>query len=271
MITRIFIGLGLTLALYKGVGLGKETTGGSKEEIHSDTTSFALPPSSFTVGAAQLKAYLPLLRKQRVGLVVNQTSRLGQAHLVDTLKSLRVNLTAIFAPEHGFRGEAADGATITDGRDGRSGVSVRSLYGKTKKPTPEMLADVDVLVFDIQDVGTRFYTFISTLHYIMEAAAEQGKTVIVLDRPNPNGAVVDGPVLEPAHRSFVGLDPLPICHGLTAHLPPPRSANDGELHPRYALRPTRTAFAQLAHCAVGGTLPLRVLVRRHQRQRGPRH
>jgi len=167
------------------------------------------------MGAAQLAKYLPALQGKRVGLVVNQTSRVGSAYLVDTLKALRVNLTAIFAPEHGFRGEAADGATITDGHDARTGVPVRSVYGKTKKPTPEMLADVDVLVFDIQDVGTRFYTFISTLHYVMEAAAEQGKTVVVLDRPNPNGAVVDGPVLEAKHRSFVGLDPLPICHGLT--------------------------------------------------------
>ncbi|GAB3636137.1 DUF1343 domain-containing protein [Hymenobacter arcticus] len=167
------------------------------------------------VGAAQLPRYLPLLRGKRVGLVVNQTSRVGNTYLVDTLKALHVNLTAIFAPEHGFRGEAADGATIANGRDARTGVPVRSVYGATKKPTPEMLADVDVLVFDIQDVGTRFYTFISTLHYVMEAAAEQGKTVVVLDRPNPNGAVVDGPVLEAKHRSFVGLDPLPICHGLT--------------------------------------------------------
>ena len=172
-------------------------------------------PTPLVVGAAQLPRYLPLLQGKRVGLVVNQTSRLGPTYLVDTLKALHVNLTAIFAPEHGFRGEAADGATITDGRDARTGVPVRSVYGKTKKPTPEMLADVDVLVFDIQDVGTRFYTFISTLHYVLEAAAEQGKTVVVLDRPNPNGAVVDGPVLEAKHRSFVGLDPLPICHGLT--------------------------------------------------------
>jgi len=167
------------------------------------------------VGAARLSAYLPLLQNQRVGLVVNQTSRVGRTHLVDTLKTLGVNLTAIFAPEHGFRGEAADGATIADGRDARSGVAVRSVYGKTKKPTPAMLADVDVLVFDIQDVGARFYTFISTLHYIMEAAAEQNKLVVVLDRPNPNGALVAGPVLEVKHASFVGLDPLPICHGLT--------------------------------------------------------
>ena len=178
--------------------------------------ALAPPPAAGpVVGAAQLPRYLPLLRGQRVGLVVNQTSRVGRAHLADTLKALGINLAAIFAPEHGFRGEAADGATIADGRDARTGAPVRSLYGKTKKPTPEMLADVDVLVFDIQDVGARFYTFISTLHYVLEAAAEQGKPIIVLDRPNPNGAVVDGPVLEPPHRSFVGLDPLPICHGLT--------------------------------------------------------
>ena len=167
------------------------------------------------VGAERLEKYLPLLKNKRVGLVVNQTSRVGQAYLVDTLRARGVNVTAIFAPEHGFRGEAADGATIKDGRDARSGVAVRSVYGKTKKPTPEMLADVDVLVFDIQDVGARFYTFISTLHYVMEAAAEQNKSVLVLDRPNPNGDLVDGPVLEPAHKSFVGLDPLPIAHGLT--------------------------------------------------------
>ncbi|RZK21795.1 MAG: DUF1343 domain-containing protein, partial [Hymenobacter sp.] len=130
------------------------------------------------LGAEQLPAYLPLLAGKRVGLVVNQTSLVGRTHLVDTLTRRGVHLTAIFAPEHGFRGEAADGATITDGRDARSGVPVRSVYGSTKKPTPEMLADVDVLVFDIQDVGTRFYTFISTLHYVMEAAAEQGKRVV---------------------------------------------------------------------------------------------
>ena len=175
------------------------------------------PPAATgpVVGAEQLDKYLPLLRHQRVGLVVNQTSRVGTTYLVDTLRARGVNVTAIFAPEHGFRGEAADGATIQNGRDARSGVPVRSVYGKTKKPTPDMLADVDVLVFDIQDVGARFYTFISTLHYVMEAAAEQNKAVIVLDRPNPNGDLVDGPVLEPAHQSFVGLDPLPIAHGLT--------------------------------------------------------
>ena len=167
------------------------------------------------VGAERLENYLTQLTNKRVGLVINQTSRVGTTYLVDTLRARGVNVTAIFAPEHGFRGEEADGATIKDGRDARSGVPVRSVYGKTKKPTPQMLADVDVLVFDIQDVGARFYTFISTLHYVMEAAAEQNKPVLVLDRPNPNGDLVDGPLLEPAHQSFVGLDPLPIAHGLT--------------------------------------------------------
>lgn len=167
------------------------------------------------VGAAQFGRYLPQLQGKRVGLVVNQTSRVGQSYLVDTLLAQGVGVKTIFAPEHGFRGEAADGATIKDGKDARSGLPVRSLYGATKKPTPAMLQDLDVLVFDIQDVGTRFYTFISTLHYVMEAAAEQGKEVVVLDRPNPNGWYVDGPVLDPALKSFVGLDPLPIVHGLT--------------------------------------------------------
>jgi uncharacterized protein YbbC (DUF1343 family) len=206
MITRILAGASFLGAL--GVGI----------VTHKDQPRAAQPgaaAAALQTGAAQLPAYLPLLQGKRVGLVVNQSSLIGRTHLVDTLKSRGVNLTAIFAPEHGFRGEAADGATIADGRDARSGVPVRSVYGKTKKPTPEMLADVDVLVFDIQDVGTRFYTFISTLHYVLEAAAEQGKSVVVLDRPNPNGAVVDGPVLEAKYRSFVGLDPLPICHGLT--------------------------------------------------------
>jgi uncharacterized protein YbbC (DUF1343 family) len=185
------------------------------EAPHTLSAPPRVAPASAVVGAERLAEYLPLLKGKRVGLVINQTSQVGRSYLVDTLRARGVNVTAIFAPEHGFRGEAADGATIKDGRDARSGVPVRSVYGKTKKPTPEMLADVDVLVFDIQDVGARFYTFISTLHYVMEAAAEQGKKVVVLDRPNPNGDLVDGPMLEPAHKSFVGLDPLPIAHGLT--------------------------------------------------------
>ena len=167
------------------------------------------------VGAAQFDAYLPLLQNKKVGLVVNQTSTVGSRHLVDTLLSLGIQITKIFAPEHGFRGNAHDGATIYDNIDQSTGLPIISIYGKQKKPSPEQLKDLDILIFDIQDVGARFYTFISTLHYVMEAAAENNKEVIVLDRPNPNGDYVDGPVLKPAFKSFVGMHPLPIVHGLT--------------------------------------------------------
>ncbi|WP_460612435.1 exo-beta-N-acetylmuramidase NamZ family protein [Hymenobacter seoulensis] len=174
-----------------------------------------LPAAELRMGAEQFDTYLPLLKGKRVGLVVNQTARVGRAFLVDTLLAKGVGVKVIFGPEHGFRGEAADGATIKDGKDARSGLPALSLYGATKKPTPEMLKDVDVLVFDIQDVGARFYTFISTMHYVMEAAAEQNKEVIILDRPNPNGWYVDGPVLEPQFKTFVGMHPIPVVHGLT--------------------------------------------------------
>ncbi|HLT81404.1 MAG TPA: DUF1343 domain-containing protein [Cyclobacteriaceae bacterium] len=166
------------------------------------------------VGAMRFDRYLPLLEGQRVALVVNHTSMTGNAHLADTLKALGVNLVKIFAPEHGFRGTADPGEHIEDGVDRKLGLPVVSLYGNNRKPTPEQLEDVDVAVFDIQDVGTRFYTYISTLHYVMEACAESGKKVVVLDRPNPNG-YVDGPVLDTAFRSFVGMHPIPVVHGLT--------------------------------------------------------
>ena len=205
--------LGLTLFL----SACTSPTRSSPTSLLPDTKVVAPVPAApvLEVGAARFGRYLPQLKGKRVGLVINQTSRVGRSYLVDTLLAQGVGVKVIFAPEHGFRGEAADGATIKDGKDARSGLLVRSLYGATKKPTPEMLRDLDVLVFDIQDVGARFYTFISTLHYVLEAAAEQGKEVVVLDRPNPNGWYVAGPVLDPALKSFVGLDPLPIVHGLT--------------------------------------------------------
>lgn len=170
---------------------------------------------ALTLGAEQPQAYLPLLQDKRVALVVNQTSRVGEQHLVDFLLSKQVNVVKVMAPEHGFRGDAGAGETITDGTDSKTGLPIVSLYGSTKKPTAAMLANVDVLIFDIQDVGARFYTYISTLHLVMEAAAQQHKQVIVLDRPNPNGAYVDGPLREPDYASFVGMDPIPLLHGLT--------------------------------------------------------
>ncbi|MCU0357803.1 MAG: DUF1343 domain-containing protein [Cyclobacteriaceae bacterium] len=166
-------------------------------------------------GSEQLDVLLPKLGKQRVGIVVNHTSLVGKTHLADTLLKRGVELKKIFAPEHGFRGTADAGEEIKDGLDTRTGLPVVSLYGNNKKPSPEQLADIDIMVFDIQDVGVRFYTYISTLHYVMEACAENNKQLIVLDRPNPNGDYIDGPVLETKHTSFVGMHPIPIVHGLT--------------------------------------------------------
>ena len=168
-----------------------------------------------TPAADRPDKYLPLLKGKRVALVVNQTSMVGTTHLADFLLSKGVNVRKIFAPEHGFRGRADAGAKLKDGRDGRTGLPLISLYGKHKKPTKAMLRGIDVIVFDIQDVGVRFYTYLSTLHYVMEAAAEQHIPLIVLDRPNPNGHYIDGPVLQRKFRSFVGLDPVPIVYGMT--------------------------------------------------------
>jgi len=171
--------------------------------------------STIRTGAEQLNLYLPTLQGKRVGMVVNHTSRIGTTHLVDSLLTRGVTVKTIFAPEHGFRGQATDGETISNGRDTRTGVPIVSLYGANNKPTAAQLDSLDVVVFDIQDVGTRFYTYISTMHLVMEACAERGKPMLVLDRPNPNGRYVDGPVLDPKFRSFVGLDPIPILHGMT--------------------------------------------------------
>jgi uncharacterized protein YbbC (DUF1343 family) len=166
-------------------------------------------------GAEQLDLLIPKLKEKRVALLVNQTSVVGKTHLADTLSSLHVDIKKVFAPEHGFRGMADAGEDVRDGIDSKTKLPVVSVYGNNKKPTPAQLADIDVVVFDVQDVGVRFYTYISTLHYMMEACAENGKKIIVLDRPNPNGRYVDGPILEPAFKSFVGIHPIPIVYGMT--------------------------------------------------------
>ncbi|MGN0035784.1 MAG: exo-beta-N-acetylmuramidase NamZ domain-containing protein [Bacteroidaceae bacterium] len=171
-------------------------------------------PAPIRPGAERTEAYLPLLNGKRVALVVNQTSRIGQTHLLDTLLRREVRIQKVFAPEHGFRGDADAGEQVRDGKDAATGIPLVSLYGKNKKPTAAQLADVDVVVFDIQDVGARFYTYISTLHYVMEACAAHGKEFIVLDRPNPCD-YVDGPIRQKGFQSFVGLDPIPLLHGCT--------------------------------------------------------
>lgn len=166
-------------------------------------------------GRFQMEEYLPALESRRVAFCGNQTALLGDKHLVDSLLALHVNVVKLFCPEHGFRGQAEAGATIASGKDALTGLPVVSLYGKNKKPSAEQLQDVDVILFDLQDVGCRFYTYISTLHYVMEAAAENHVKVIVLDNPNPNGFYVDGPVLDPKYKSFVGMHPVPIVYGMT--------------------------------------------------------
>ena len=166
-------------------------------------------------GAQNLDAYLPLVKDKKVALVVNHASVVNGEHLVDLLLAHKISPKMIFAPEHGFRGEADAGEHLKNGVDAKSGLPIVSLYGSHKKPTPEDLKGIDTLLFDIQDVGVRFYTYLSTLHYVMEAAAENNLSVIVLDRPNPNGNRIDGPVLKKAYRSFVGLHPVPVLYGMT--------------------------------------------------------
>jgi uncharacterized protein YbbC (DUF1343 family) len=156
-----------------------------------------------------------MIEGKSVALVVNHTSTYSQTHLVDTLLALNINIKAIFSPEHGFRGNHSNGAKVKNEIDSITHLPIISLYGKNKKPFPEQLAGIDVIIFDIQDVGARFYTYISTMHYIMEACAENNIQLIILDRPNPNGHYVDGPVLKPAFNSFVGIHPIPIVHGMT--------------------------------------------------------
>lgn len=172
--------------------------------------------SGIETGAQQMKEYLPLLKGKKVALLINQTSVVDGKLLLDTLLAEGVQVVKVFVPEHGFRGTADAGAHISNEVDARTGLPVISLYGKNKKPGREQLADVDILVYDLQDVGARFYTYISTLQYAMEACIETNKTLLILDRPNPNGHLVDGPVLDTALRSFVGMQPIPVLYGMTA-------------------------------------------------------
>ncbi|MFN8356359.1 MAG: DUF1343 domain-containing protein [Spirosomataceae bacterium] len=172
--------------------------------------------ANLVLGCEQLNTYLPQLKGKTVALAVNHTTIFqNKTHLVDTLLSLGVNIKTIFAPEHGFRGNADAGAHVKDGVDAKTGLPIVSLYGTNRKPSKEQLQGIDVVIFDIQDVGVRYYTYPSTMHLVMETCAEMDKKCIILDRPNPNGHYVDGPVLEKKFASFVGMNPVPIVHGLT--------------------------------------------------------
>ncbi len=189
-----------------------------REEIKENQEARAkIQNEKIIVGAEQYHLYAELLKGKNVGVVANQTSILEneKEHLVDFLISKKVSVKKVFAPEHGFRGTADAGEHVKDGVDSKTGIPLISLYGSNKKPSQEQLKGIDVVVFDIQDVGARFYTYISTLHYVMEACAELGISVLVLDRPNPNGNYNDGPIMEPENESFVGMHPIPVVHGMT--------------------------------------------------------
>ena len=177
--------------------------------------NFSTDAQQLVLGGERTDVYLHYLQNKKIGIVGNQTSMITNTHLVDSLRSLGIDVIKVFSPEHGFRGKADAGAKIEDGIDSKTGIPIISLYGENKKPKTEQLQGIDILLFDIQDVGVRFYTYISTLHYVMEAASENNIKVIVLDRPNPNGHYVDGPILDTAFQSFVGMHPIPITHGMT--------------------------------------------------------
>ncbi|MDO6598310.1 DUF1343 domain-containing protein [Oceanihabitans sp. 2_MG-2023] len=222
------------LVLISCASKSKEKLAENKEVHQQVARDIELPNNNdLRIGANQTEAYLPLLIGKRVGIVANQTSvifKLNEneitslettpikntyTHLVDSLVSLKVDVKKVFSPEHGFRGIADAGELLKDGVDTKTGLPIVSIYGQNKKPSIKQLADLDIMIFDIQDVGARFYTYISSLHYVMEACAEANIPVIILDRPNPNGHYIDGPILELEHKSFVGLHPIPVVHGMT--------------------------------------------------------
>jgi uncharacterized protein YbbC (DUF1343 family) len=197
------------------IGLIQCSNSKNATSLTADTHDSTSLKPQIIVGAEQLDILLPKIKGKNIALVVNYTATVSQTHLADTLKSLGATIKKILAPEHGFRGNAANGEHVKDGVDTKSGLLVVSLYGNNRKPTAAQLADVDIVIYDIQDVGVRFFTYVGTMHYVMEACAENGKKLIVLDRPNPNGDYIDGPTLLPEHKSFIGMHPVPVVHGMT--------------------------------------------------------
>ncbi|SFD21173.1 exo-beta-N-acetylmuramidase NamZ family protein [Algibacter pectinivorans] len=221
--------IGLVLVMISCGSKSKGDVSISQVKINNPEDEFTKveKDTSIVLGVNQTNVYLPFLKGKRVGIVANQTSvfftnsaaqpldAITYTHVVDSLLGLHVDIKKVFAPEHGFRGKADAGEVVKDGIDTKTNLPIVSLYGKNKKPSEAQLENLDVVIFDIQDVGARFYTYISSLHYVMEACAEAGIPVIVFDRPNPNGNYIDGPVLEMEHTSFVGMHPIPVVHGMT--------------------------------------------------------
>lgn len=219
------ITIGLVLVLISCGNTMKTEDGRWKTEdgrlMTQDLTPTTQQPTPITVGANQTETYISLLQGKRIGIVSNQTSVVfkknakNYTHLVDSLLALNIKISKVFSPEHGFRGTADAGELLNNSKDAKTGLPIVSLHGEHRKPKLEDLANVDIMVFDVQDVGVRFYTYISTLHYVMEACAEAKIPLIILDRPNPNGSYIDGPTLEIENQSFLGMHPIPLVHGMT--------------------------------------------------------
>lgn len=207
----------------------------------------AISTSGILTGAAQTEKYLPLLKGKRVGMVVNPTSIIEKETTVDSLLKTGINIVKIFGPEHGFRGNASNGVAVKDETDQKTGIKVVSLYGKHEIPSKEDLADIDVMVFDIQDVGVRFYTYINTLQFVMQACAENNKELVILDRPNPNGFYIDGPILDSRLVSGIGLKPIPIVHGLTVGEYAQMLNGEGWLNNKVQAKITVIKVANYAH------------------------
>ncbi|SDZ99622.1 exo-beta-N-acetylmuramidase NamZ family protein [Pedobacter hartonius] len=216
LFSKLIYPLGLCMLAVQACGASPKPADAAAQSNSSvKADSLKKPAEEILTGAAQTEKYLPLLRGKRVGMVVNPTSVIGKMTAVDSLIKVGVNIVKIFGPEHGFRGDASAGITVNDAIDEKTGIKAISLYGKHTTPGAEDLSDIDIMVFDIQDVGVRFYTYINTLQHVMQGCAENNKELLILDRPNPNGFYIDGPILDPKLVSGVGLKPIPIVHGLT--------------------------------------------------------
>ena len=220
---KYILRIGLMLVIILSGCKAKNQMANSNEKIQTEKPK-EKPIYEFTytmvkeilVGADDSQKYLPILKNKKIGVLTNQSGVLKNGtHLVDFLISNKINIQSIFAPEHGFRGIADAGEHIIDGKDAKTGLPIISLYGDNKKPKPEQLLGIEIMIFDLQDVGARFYTYISSLHYLMEACAENNIQLLILDRPNPNGNIIDGSILEKQFQSFVGMHQIPILHGMT--------------------------------------------------------
>lgn len=208
----------LCFCLVCGFNCGQKKGQETSEVVQDEKTELPPPspvPQKMQVGAEQTDLYFPILKGKNIAAVVNQTSGIGEIHLIDSLLNAGISIKKIFAPEHGFRGEAPDGEHVKDGVDIKTQLPIISLYGSKKKPSKADLKNIDLIIFDIQDVGARFYTYISSMSYLMEACAENNISLMILDRPNPNGQYVDGPILKKGYESMVGLHPVPVVHGMT--------------------------------------------------------